>query len=268
MQHSFANFLEKNYSTQKASVKSYIHNDQKVWLKKAAKRHATWMYLPLQWIAKFFGLEMLTPVPNRGGIAAVQCEIQRIQTLHELGIRTPEILATREDAFLMLDAAASGANVIQLEFALKNQQDSAQKMQLYKSAIEAIRDIHNKKAYLSEAFARNILVDEALNFSFIDFETDPGLVHSLESCFSRDWLSFIFSTARYFNTEEFHDVSNLLTQALKQERQSYQDVCLFSEKLSWILKFKPEKLGNDGERLKKCIYLLSNIRENPLSTSA
>ena len=259
MQHSFANFLEKNHSSQQASVKSYIYNDQKVWLKKASKRHSTWIYLPLQWASKLLGLEMLAPVPNHGGIEAVQCEMRRIQALRDLGIQAPNIVATREDAFLMLDAATEGSKVVELESALKKEKDSARKIELYRHAISALRDIHNKNAYLSEAFARNILVDDAMNFSFIDFETDPATVHSLENCFSRDWLCFIFSTARCFKAEELNQASTLLTQALKEEQQSYADVCRVGAKLSWILKLKPEKLGSDGERLRKCIYLLTII---------
>ena len=260
MSESYTHFLDHNQSQQHNSVAHYEFQGQKVWLKKATKRHSTWIYLPLRWTARILGLHMLVPVPNLGGNTAILCEINRIQELGRLGIRIPKILAARDDAFLMLDAAAQGAQVSQLEHALKHQVNTSAKLDLYARAIQALSDIHSKNTYLSEAFARNILVDDTYNFSFIDFETDPAQVLSLQDCQTRDWLCFIFSTARCFELNELNQAKTLLLSALESNPQAYQDICKVADKLKWILKLKPEKLGSDGVRLKKCIYLLTQMR--------
>ena len=261
MPNIFSNFLEDNAFSQAASVQAYRYNQEKVWLKKASKRHPTWIYLPMRWFSKLFGLQMLAPVPNYGGEEAIACEISRIQSLRKLGVAVPEILAYRSDAFLLRDAAKSGGSVTQLESALKKQKDSAEKLELYAKAIQSIDDIHQKKAYLSEAFARNILIDESSHFSFIDFETDPGRVLPLNDCQTRDWLCFIFSTARCFEDHELDEASSLLAQALDKNIKSFQDVCRVGRKLKWLLRLKPENIGNDGKRLKKCIYLLNKLND-------
>lgn len=261
MSHTFETFLDSHLLQQQKAVKYYHHQGQKVWLKKASKRHASWIYLPLRWSAQILGLKMLAPVPNTGGTDAIQCEIQRIQTLSRLNIQTPEILATREDAFLMRDAAQNGQRVEQLERALKQQKTTETRMALYQRAIHAIQDIHVKKAYLSEAFARNILVDDQHQFSFIDFETDPGQVLSLKDCQTRDWLCFIFSTARCFDAHEIKQATVLISNALHHNVDTFQDICRVGDKLKWLLKFKPEKLGKDGTRLRKAILMLCHLQE-------
>lgn len=262
MPNSFNSFLEHTQTIQTTAVKHYHVHGQKVWLKKATKRHSSWIYVPLRWCARILDLQMLVPVPNHGGKEAILCEINRIRQLKSLKISIPEILAYREDSFLMRDAAKLGKTVCELENALDKQVDTQSKMVIYESAIHSLNNIHSKKTYLSEAFARNILVDDALNFSFIDFETDPGRILSLQDCQTRDWLCFIFSTARCFENHELNQACEMLTQGLNQNIRSFQGVCRVSTKLKWILKLKPEKLGSDGERLKKSIYLMTKLNEN------
>lgn len=256
MSNIYADFLKDNALKQTESVESYEVNGQKVWLKKAAKRHSTWIYLPLQWFSKLLGLSMLAPVPNQGGEEAISCEVKRILSLKKLGVHAPDVLASQNDAFLLKDASPNGEPVIQLEHALSIQPTTLQRLDLFHKAIDALEDIHLQNSYLSEAFARNILVDTEQNFSFIDFETDPGQYLSLEDCHTRDWLCFIFSTSHRFEEHELDQAADLLANALKLHPKAFNDICRVGRKLTWLLALKPEKLGSDGKRLKKCIYLL------------
>jgi tRNA A-37 threonylcarbamoyl transferase component Bud32 len=259
--NAFANFLEHAVLEQANPVQSYDINHQKVWLKKASKRHSTWIYLPLRWFSKMLGLNMLAPVPNYGGEKAIACEISRIQQLNKLNINVPEILAYNEQSVLLKDASINGQPVVQLEKALSKQKNLEDKLNLLQNSIFALDNIHSKNSYLSEAFARNILVDTEQNFSFIDFETDPGQYLSLTDCQTRDWLCFIFSTSHKFEVEDLHLVANIFERILEKNVKTFQDICRVGRKLKWILALKPEALGNDGVRMKKCIYLLKLLND-------
>lgn len=261
MSNIYAKFLAEHADTQINSIQSYLIEDQKVWLKKAAQRHSTWIYYPLQWFSKLLRLSMLAPVPNKGGEDAIACEVKRIQTLSKLGVHVPEILAFQDNAILLKDAAGQGQSIQQLERALSVQKDASLRLALLEKAILSLEHIHSQKNYLSEAFARNILVDDQHNFSYIDFETDPGLIHSLQDCQTRDWLCFIFSTAHRFKVQELDSVTNLFIQSLSKHPKSFADICRVGRKLTWLLNIKPEKFGNDGKRLKKCITLLKLLND-------
>ena len=258
----FQSFLESSLVNQQASIQAYELDASKVWLKKASERHGLWLYTPLKWLAKIFNLGAITPVPNQGGAAAIQCEFNRIQQLKALGISTPNVLAMSKKGILLQDIGAQrGSKVKQLDqrmSALKK--DPEAKFLLFTQAIQAIQTIHQQEGYLSEAFARNILVDEQNQFTFIDFETDPLHVLSLHDCFVRDWLLFIFSTAYHFEFEQLNDASQLLYQALLAEPQVYKDICKVGKRLNWVLRFNISKVGNDGKRIQKCVLFLRNLR--------
>lgn len=259
----FQKFLETSLIKQQSSIQAYDLGSHKVWLKKASERHGLWLYTPLKWLAKIFNLGAITPVPNQGGSAAIQCEYHRIQTLNSIGISTSNVLAISEKGILLEDIGSQHqTQVIQLDQALAQcQNDIASKSLLFSQAIQAIQYIHSQKGYLSEAFARNILVDQNHQFSFIDFETDPLDVLSLHDCFVRDWLLFIFSTAYHFEFEQLADASHIFYRALLAEPQVYSDICKVGKRLKWVLNFNISKIGNDGKRIQKCVLFLRYLKE-------
>ena len=55
--------------------------------------------------------------------------------------------------------------------------------------------MHARDAYLSQAFSRNLMHCPDGGIGFIDFEDDPGATLSLAECQTRDWLSYLHSTA-------------------------------------------------------------------------
>jgi hypothetical protein len=97
----FQNFLETTLTKQQSSIQAYDLGSHKVWLKKASERHGLWLYTPLKWLAKIFNLGAITPVPNQGGSAAIQCEYNRIQTLKSLGVSTSNVLAVSKKEFCL-----------------------------------------------------------------------------------------------------------------------------------------------------------------------
>ncbi|MDV2470031.1 lipopolysaccharide kinase InaA family protein [Acinetobacter chinensis] len=258
MHSNFTDLLNQFSSSQNRTVQSYIIKNQKVWLKKASERHSGWVYIPLRWVAALFRLHMLAPVPNKGGMEAILCEISRIKELQKLGIRVPQILAESKSAILLEDAANNGQSR-QLDQALMAAKNKECRLEIFNQAVAAIQDVHSKNAYLSEAFSRNILVDQKLQFSFIDFETDPGEVLSLRNCQIRDWLCFIFSTAYRLEENELQEASQFLYEQLSDKPKIYHEICRVGHKLHWSMFFKVEKLGNDGQRVKKCMLFLQKL---------
>ncbi|OTG85954.1 serine/threonine protein kinase [Acinetobacter sp. ANC 4558] len=261
MTQIYSNFLNEMSPKQKNSIQSYDIKNQKVWLKKASSRHSTWIYLPLSWISKLLNLNMLRPVPNYGGARAIQCEVSRIKQLAQLNISVPTILAFSSEAVLLQDLGQNHTSLLQLQTAIASEQTSETRLSLYFEAIQQIQQIHDLNGYLSEAFSRNILVDQNRKFSFIDFETDPREVLSLQECHIRDWLCFIFSTASCFQENELEQISEFYINHLSHQPEIYHSICRVGKKVQWILKFKPEKLGGDGRRLRKCILLLSLLNK-------
>ncbi|ENW21781.1 serine/threonine protein kinase [Acinetobacter haemolyticus] len=259
----FQKFLDTTVTTQQDSIQAYELSTGKVWLKKASERHGLWLYTPLKWLAKIFNLGAIMPVPNQGGSKAIQCEFNRINQLKQLGISTPNILAISDQGILLEDIGSQRqSKVKQLDQALagRKKKPSVQ-LSLFEQAIQEIQNIHFKGGYLSEAFARNILIDEQNHFSFIDFETDPGDVLSLHDCFVRDWLLFIFSTAYHFEFEQLNDASHTLYQVLLAEPQVYKDICKVGKRLNWISHLNIKKVGNDGKRIQKCVLFLRYLKE-------
>ncbi|MDR7015838.1 hypothetical protein [Acinetobacter sp. 3657] len=266
----FQKFLETTVITQQDSIQAYELSTGKVWLKKASERHGLWLYTPLKWLAKIFNLGAMIPVPNQGGAAAIQCEYKRIQQLKTLGISTPNVLALSEKGILLEDIGSQHqSKVQQLDQTLASLKSNHEaQFLLFTQAIQAIQTLHLKDGYLSEAFARNILVDKQNQFSFIDFETDPLDVLSLHDCFVRDWLLFIFSTAYHFEFEKLTEASQIFHNALQTEPQVYKDICKVGKRLNWVLRFKVSKVGNDGKRIQKCVLFLRYLRDHAESTTS
>lgn len=260
---NFSNFLRKSLKFQSKNIQSYQLNNTKVWLKKASERHSAWIYIPLKWVARILNIEALTPVPNYGGSKSIYCEIHRLTELQSLGISTPHILANCSQGFLIEDVAENGEQVIQLDQALVRLEGNSQKkLEFYSQAIHAIQAVHHKGSYLSEAFARNILVNRNKQFTFIDFETDPGEILNLETCQIRDWLCFIFSTAFRFNDDELVKACDLFISKLSPSKSKYNEICRIANKLNWATNFNIEKLGHDGIRMKKCLTFFQYLQSN------
>ena len=260
--NDFQSFLDSSLASQQSSIQAYEVGSHKVWLKKASERHGLWLYTPLKWLAKLFNLGAIVPVPNQGGSIAIQCEYRRIQHLKSLGVATPNVLAVSKKGILLEDIGSQHQSPVQqldqTLASLKNNPET--QFLLFTQAIQAIQDIHSKEGYLSEAFARNILVDQHTQFSFIDFETDPNSVLSLHDCYVRDWLFFIFSTAYHFEFENLSKASQILYKALLADTQVYKDICKVGKRLHWILRFDVSKVGNDGKRIQKSALFLRDLK--------
>lgn len=183
-------YLSALAAAQTQTIAGHVLPDgRRVWLRKAGRRNPAWRYVLLGAAVRLLRLAVLTPVPNLGGNAGIATEAARLKQLDAAGLRVPQLLAVQENALLMSDLG--GETLLhQIE------QEAAQgRLHAWRQGLSAIEAAHGRGQYLSQAFARNLVVDADGRIGFIDFEDDPGAVLDTAQCQSRDWLCYLHSTA-------------------------------------------------------------------------
>ncbi len=193
----YADFLRSMLPRQPQPVASHRLGAERVWLKKAGPRHGKWGYRLLGLIARLLRLDVLTPVPNPGGEAAIAIEGRRLRELGAAGLRVPTVLAQQTDGLLMSDLGQSRATVVVLRERLEQAAavGPAALLAAWRDGLDAIATVHANGLYLSQAFDRNLVQCPDGVIGYIDFEDDPGEALGLAECQVRDWLSYLHSTA-------------------------------------------------------------------------
>ena len=74
----------------------------------------------------------------------------------------------------------------------------------WREGLAAIAAVHACGCYLSQAFARNLVLCPDGVIGYIDFEDDPGATLTLAECQARDWLSYLHSTAALVDAASPH----------------------------------------------------------------
>lgn len=193
----YAEFLHQMLPRQATAVASHRFDAERVWLKKAGPRHGKWGYRLLGLIAHLLRLEVLTPVPNPGGEAAIAIEAQRLRELAAAGLRVPTVLAQQPNGLLLSDLGQSRSSVVVLRERLEQAAaiGPAALLVAWRDGLDAIAKVHERGLYLSQAFDRNLVQCPDGVIGYIDFEDDPGSTLGLAECQVRDWLSYLHSTA-------------------------------------------------------------------------
>jgi len=142
-------------------------------------------------------LDVLTPVPNPGGEAAIATEARRLRALGAAGLRVPAVLAQQPDGLLISDLGESGRPPIVLQERLDHAAAAGPSalLAVWREGLDAIANVHAHGTYLSQAFDRNLVQCPDGRIGYIDFEDDPGETLPLAECQVRDWLSYLHSTA-------------------------------------------------------------------------
>ncbi len=153
-------------------------------------RHPARYHL-LNALARLVGVPFLKAVPMHGGAEAQRIELARLQALHEAGAGVPRVLHVAPDHFVM-QWLGDG------ELSTLLRTGHPQAAVLWREAGDALRRVHAQGQYLSQGFARNLIVDTHSQpprlAGMIDFEDDPLDVMSLAEAQVRDWLSYLHST--------------------------------------------------------------------------
>ncbi len=193
----YAAFLRITLPRQPKNVVSHRFGSERVWLKKAGARHGKLRYHLMAAIAGLLRLDVLKPVPNPGGEAAIAIEARRLRELGAAGLRVPAVLAQQPDGLLISDLGESGRATVVLQERLDQAAAAgpAALLAVWREGLDAIAVVHARGKYLSQAFDRNLVQCPDGVIGYIDFEDDPGETLPLAECQTRDWLSYLHSTA-------------------------------------------------------------------------
>ena len=193
----YAEFLRLTLPKQHKNVASHRLGSERVWLKKAGPRHGKWGYRVMAAVARMVRLDIIKPVPNPGGEAAIATEARRLRQLAAAGLRVPAVLAQQPDGLLISDLGESGRNTVVLQEKLDQAAAAgpAALLAVWREGLAAIAQVHVRGQHLSQAFDRNLVQCPDGVIGYIDFEDDPAEVMTLAECQARDWLSYLHSTA-------------------------------------------------------------------------
>ncbi|MBP8149660.1 hypothetical protein [Limnohabitans sp. Hippo3] len=140
----------------------------------------------MKWLSQLTRNPLLQPVPAHGGARAQNTEVQRLRQLAAAGLPVPAVLHQAPD-YIALQFLPGES----LQHGLTQTPDLA--LRLFEQGLQAIGHVHQQGQYLSQAFARNIMVSSG-QLWFIDFEDDPLEVMDLPQAQTRDWLAYLLST--------------------------------------------------------------------------
>lgn len=255
-------FLLECLKEQSVGIRSYTVSGQKVWIKKAMSRHGAWKYWPVSLLAWLTGASAVKPVPNRGGIQAVQTEVRRLESLRQAGVRVPELLAKTEQGFMLADMSSREREAKPLVKMMKHSKSAEDCLFWMEKGAEALVSVHEKGCWLSEAFARNILVDGEAEIAFIDFETDPSEVLSFEDSAVRDWMTFIYSCMAPLERHKCLDRGKRSLQCiLGKESETIQAALSDNAKRLVKLNVLPmHRWGRDSRSLYRALEVLASFQ--------
>lgn len=148
-------------------------------------------YRLLNGLARLVGVPFLKAVPMHGGAQAQQIEVARLRALRAAGAAVPRVLHVAPDHIVMQWLGEG-------ELSTLLRQGHPHAVALWREAGDALSRLHAQDQYLSQAFARNLIIDTGIQpprlAGMIDFEDDPLEAMNLAEAQVRDWLSYLHST--------------------------------------------------------------------------
>lgn len=257
----YAAFLRDTLPEQTQGIASHRFGSERVWVKKAGPHHGRLRYHLLALCARGLRLDVLTPVPNPGGEAAIAIEARRLAELGATGLRVPTVLAQQADGLLLSDLGRSGRAPAMLQERLEQAATSgpAALLAAWREGLAAIAAVHACGCYLSQAFARNLVLCPDGVIGYIDFEDDPGQTLTLAECQARDWLSYLHSTAALVDAASPHAAGRHWHAALTIASDAVrQRLGLAARRMRWLRHLPASRrFGRDTQRVRAVARLLA-----------
>lgn len=257
----YAAFLRATLPQQAQPVARHRLGNERVWLKKAGPRHGRLRYHLLAAIAGALRLDVLRPVPNPGGQAAIAIEARRLRTLGAAGLRVPAVLAQQPDGLLISDLGESGRPAVVLQERLDQAAATgpAALLGVWREGLAAIAAVHAHGAYLSQAFDRNLVECPDGCIGYIDFEDDPGQTLAPAECQARDWLSYLHSTAMLVDAASPHAAGDHWHAQLADADDAVRDrLAVAARRMRWLRHLPSgRRWGRDTQRVRAVARLLA-----------
>lgn len=219
----------------------------RAWRKRYEYEPRRWRLAWLRRFVDFLGIESLRPPAMLPPAQAQATEKAMIARLQDLGCLVPAILAEHEDALVLGDLGATLASQC------KRESDAQARTKLVASGFDALADLHARGGWLNQAFARNLTLSDG-RIGFIDLDQDPTTVMSVEAAQMRDLLLYVYSTARFLESD-LPRYAELLTRQLAREpaavARRFEHAIV---RLAWLAPLAPV-CGRDLRALAKLIGL-------------
>ena len=256
----YAAFLRTMLPRQQKNVASHRFGGERVWLKKAGPRHGKWGYRVMAAVARMARLDIIKPVPNPGGEAAIATEARRLRQLAAAGLRVPAVLAQQADGLLISDLGESGRATVVLQERLDQAAATgpAALLAVWREGLAAIAQVHVRGQHLSQAFDRNLVQCPDGVIGYIDFEDDPSEVMTLAECQARDWLSFLHSTAMMLEAAAPEAAGQHWHAALREVDEAVrQRIAEAARRMKWAQRLPASRrFGRDTQRVRAVARLL------------
>lgn len=253
-------FLRENMAQQSRKVEAHELEGRRVWLKLTGPANPFRLFRVLAAIMTWLGLGALRPVDGRGGAEAIAIEARRLRELRALGLPVPQLLASTPCSLLLSDLGDRETS-LNLHQALAMATPTA-RQRLMERALAALDQVHRQGGYLSQAFARNLIVMPDGRIGFIDFEEDPRRNLSLADCQARDLLCLIYSVAFFFTSHRARRqlAGQLQRQLARRDEVARTNVLSVMRRLQWLrhLPASPH-LGKDTLRVQATGALFHDI---------
>ena len=257
-------FLQQQLATQPHNVMAHVVGDEQIWVKRAGAPHGVGRYRAMAVLAQVLRLEVLRPVPNPGGPAAIATEVRRLQDLAARGLRVPAVLAVQADGFAMRHLGRPGEDTPSLGNEIEHaarQGDSARALALWQQGLDTLAQVHRQGTCLSQAFARNMVRCPDGAVACIDFEDDPAAVLPLAVCQARDALCYAHSTAIYLaQGAPLQDARRRWAAWVAQGSQEMQvQLATSVRRMGWMRHLPTSRsLGRDLQRVRAAYDLLND----------
>ena len=256
----YAEFLRITLPKQEKNVASHRLGSERVWLKKAGPRHGKWGYRVMAAVARMARLDIIKPVPNPGGEAAIATEARRLKQLAAAGLRVPTVLAQQPDGLLISDLGESGRATVVLQERLDQAAAAgpAALLAVWREGLAAIAAVHVRGQHLSQAFDRNLVQCPDGVIGYIDFEDDPAEVMTLAECQARDWLSYLHSTAMMLEAAAPQTAGQHWHAALATVNEEVRErIANAARRMKWARKLPASRRwGRDTQRVRAVARLL------------
>lgn len=264
-------FLELQLAQQTRAIQRYyvesLHKE--VWIKRAQPARGPLLYWLLNCVASLLQLPWLKASPSaRGGALSIAVEVRRLQHLHQAGVRVPRVLAATQGAFVMDDISADCGKAVVLQNAMTDANAAGQPQEvlaLFTIGLNALLALHRKDQYLSQAFARNMVLNERGELGFIDFEDDPGEIMSLTDCKTRDLFCYLQSTAwPLAQAQMIEPAQNALAEWIQQYPALEQEAFQKATHQARFARFfsNNKRFGKDVVRIHNLYLLLQGIAKS------
>ena len=198
----------------------------RVLVKGQRARRSPWPHRVLNWFAKLARVPYLKAVPVHGGPVSQSIELRRLAALTAAGLPVPLVRHVATDYFVMDYLGRK-------DLAVTLREQGMQAFGLWRAALEQLLLVHARGQYLSQCFARNMIVSDQFE-GLIDFEDDPLEVMTLVQAQARDWMVYLQSTLVNLAAEPAL-LDDVLGQLLQQESAEVRAVLRHAaRRLAWL----------------------------------